>query len=415
MNWRSFSLVWIGAAWVLAAAGCHKVPTGSTVEEPPFVGIALPVERDVTDYVDLTGQTEAPQSVDIRARVTGYLVAMPFQEGAEVKANQMLFQIDPRPYEAQLAKAKANVTGGDAKLKLAVSDNVRAKQLFQRDQMAITAQDRDKYQMAEDDSRASLEASKASMVDCQLNVDFTKVLSPIDGKVSRYYLTLGNLANQDTTLLTTVVSQDPMYVYFDVDEPTLLRIVRHLREGGDITRTLAEKKVPVHMGLADEKGYPHAGHLDFANNQVDTSTGTISLRGVFENPASPSGIRLLRPGMFTRVRLPLGMPEKALLIPDRALCSDQGEKYLLIVGANDIVEYRRIKAGPLQEDGLRVINEGLKMGEKVVVSGLQIAKPRMKVQPELTKPTTSSKPDALSPSDASNKASNKPATTEKSR
>lgn len=381
MHRRSLSWVSYAAILSLAAVGCRK-PAAPIPEEPPFVGVTTPVEREVTDFVDLTGQTQAAQSVDVRARVTGYLVAMPFEEGAEVKTHQLLFEIDPRPYEAELAKAKATVSGGEAKLKLAIADNVRAKHLFARDQAAITEQDRDKYQMAEDDSRASLEAARASMEDCRLNVEFTKVLSPIDGKVSRYYLTKGNLVNQDSTLLTTVVSQDPMFVYFDLDEPTMLRIVRQLSQRTDSTRTLLEKKVPVQMGLADEKGYPHAGHLDFANNQVDTSTGTITVRGVFENPASPSGIRLLRPGMFTRVRLPLGKPYKALLIPDRALGSDQGEKYVLVVGADNIVEYRRIKAGALQQDGLRVISEGLQAGERVVVTGLQAARPRTKVQVE---------------------------------
>jgi multidrug efflux system membrane fusion protein len=414
MNWRSFSWVWFGAILAVAVAGCHKRQATSAVDEPPFVGVTLPVEREVTDYVDMTGQTEAPQSVDIRPRVTGYLVAMPFQEGAEVKANQMLFQIDPRPYDAQLAKAKATVAGDEAKLKLATANNVRAKQLYARDQQAITEQDRDQYQMTQDDTAATLDAARAAMADSQLNVDFTKVLSPIDGKVSRYYLTLGNLATQDTTLLTTVVSQDPMYVYFDLDEPTVLRIVRRLRQSGEVATTLADHKVPVYRGLVDEQGYPHKGYLDFANNQVDTSTGTISVRGVFANPSSPTGVRLLRPGMFTRVRLPLDKPYKALLVPDRALCSDQGEKYLLIANGEDVVEYRRIKAGALQEDGLRVISEGVRAGEKVIVSGLQMVRPRMKVQPELVK-AASGKPEAASQASSSGKAPDKPEAKEKSR
>lgn len=330
---------WVGLL-VLTMAGCHRTPSGDSTDNPPVVVVTSAVERDVTDFEDMTGRVAAIASVDVRARVNGYLVATPFTEGAEVKTNHVLFEIDPRPYQAQLDNAQATVNLNEARLRLATADNQRAKQIRARDPGAISVQDLDKYQAAEDEAAAALAAAKATLETCKLNLSFTKVLSPIDGQVNRYNMTPGNLVTQDTTLLTTVVSQDPMHVYFDLDEPALLRILRYLRGSKDSPKPLVEKRVPALLGLADEQGYPHAGHLNFASNQVDASTGTMSVRGVFPNPASPSGVRLLRPGMFVRVRMPMGMPYKAVLVPDRALGSDQGEKYLLVVDDQSVVEYR---------------------------------------------------------------------------
>jgi multidrug efflux system membrane fusion protein len=215
----------------------------------------------------------------------------------------------------------------------------------------------------------------------KLNHEFTKVVSPIDGQVSRYYLTLGNLVNQDQTLLTTVVSLDPMYAYFDVDEPTLLRIRRAINEGR-IKRHPEGTNIPVLMGLQGEDGYPHQGSINFVNNQVDPSTGSILARGVFPNPQPPEGVRLLSPGMFVRIRVPIGAPHPALLIIDRAVGSDQGLKYVYVLDAQDKVQYRRVTTRSLQPDGLRVIESGLKPDEWVVVGGLPQVRPRMKVQPE---------------------------------
>jgi len=244
----------------------------------------------------------------------------------------------------------------------------------------MSQQDLDKYQAAEEEAIAAVDAAKAALETYALNLGFTKVTSPIDGRVSRYYLTLGNLVNQDQTLLTTVVSQDPMYAYFDVDERTVLTVSRTLMQ--DKVDLLRTGQVPVRMGLEDEQGYPHKGHVDFANNEVNKSTGTVTVRGVFENPAGPSGRRMLRPNMFVRIRLPLGKPSPTLLVSDKALAADQGQKYLLVVDDANTVQYRRVETGPLQEDGLRVIKSGLKPNEWVIVSGLQLVRPRMKVEKE---------------------------------
>ncbi len=205
--------------------------------------------------------------------------------------------------------------------------------------------------------------------------------APIDGHVGRYYLTIGNLVNQDQTVLTTVVSLDPMYAYFDMDEPTLLKVRKAINEGR-IKPPQPGEVFPVFMGLQGEEGFPHPGTVNFVDNQVDPTTGSILVRGVFPNPTPAQGVRLLSPGMFVRIRLPIGAPHRALLVVDRALGSDQGLKYLDVVDAQGEVQYRRVATGALQEDGLRVISSGLKPDDLVVVGGLQQVRPKMKIRTE---------------------------------
>ena len=221
-------------------------------------------------------------------------------------------------------------------------------------------------------------AAQAADRTAQLNLGFTKVLSPINGQVSRYYLTRGNLVVQDQTLLTTVVSTDPMYAYFDVDEGTVLEVRRRINTG-EIKPRSERKEIPVLMGLQGENGFPHQGFLNFVNNKVDPSTGTIMVRGVFDNPKPQHGARLISPGMFVRVRLPIGVAHPALLVADEAINTDQGQKFLYLVDAQNKVEYREVKLGPLQDDGLRVIAEGLQPDDWVVISGLQQIQPNMTV------------------------------------
>jgi multidrug efflux system membrane fusion protein len=363
------------------AAGCATSAAEPAALPPPVVTVSRPIVREVADQVDFTGRTEARFSVDVRARVTGYLVKMPFVEGSEVKAGELLFEIDPRPYQAQVDKAKADVQLNEAKLKIAKADNVRAKRLGgSQGVAAISQQELETYQAHEDQAAAELEASKASLESAEINLKFTKVTSPIDGRISRYYLTIGNIVNADSTLLTTVVSEDPIDAYFDADEVTYLAVMRRLLKAP--ADALSQKTFPVFMGLADEEGYPHQGYIDFTNNVVTSSTGTITVRGVFPNPASPSGRRLLRPGMFVRIRLPISRPHSALLIVERAIGSDQGSKFVYIVDADSTVQYRAIKTGSLQDDGLRVIEEGLKPEDRVIIDGLQLVRPQMKVQVE---------------------------------
>ena len=358
-----------------------NTPHRSPCPKPPVVPVSLPVEREVTDYVEFTGRTNAVQSVDIRPRVTGYLVKIPFKEGADVKAGDLLFEIDPRPYQAQLDQATGLVNLYQAQLKLAKINYNRDRAINERVAGSVSQQQLDQDIASEQEADARVKAYQNNRETYQLNLDFTQVTSPIDGHVSRYYLTLGNLVNQDQTVLTTVVSQDPMYAYFDMDEPTLLRVRRAINEGR-IKRLKPGEVFPVFMGLQGEEGFPHQGTINFVDNQVDPTTGSILVRGVFPNPQPPEGVRLLTPGMFVRIRLPIGPAHRALLVIDRALGSDQGLKYVDVVDAKNEVQYRRVTTGSLQDDGLRVISSGLKPDELVVVGGLQQVRPKMKVQPD---------------------------------
>jgi membrane fusion protein, multidrug efflux system len=366
---------------LLSLPGCTHKPAPAP-SPPPTVTACKPIERQITDYADFTGRTDAVFSTDIRPRVTGYLVAMPFREGAQVVKDQVLFEIDDRPYKAALDLAKASEEVAKAALVKAQGEYDIGVMVQRERKDAISVQELTKRLGARDEAKGNVERAKASLVSAQLNYDWCKVRSPIDGKAGRYLLTLGNLVNADTTQLTTVVSEAPIYAYFDVDENTMLTLMRTIVLPSKVNM-LASKGVPVLMGLADETDkFPHRGYVDFGNNVVNASTGTILLRGVFDNPANTIGSRLLRPGMFVRVRLPFGKPHKALLVNEKALQSDQGQKFLLLVNDKSAVEYRRVRTGPLQDDGLRVITEGLAPGERVIVDNLQMIRPEMTVKVE---------------------------------
>ncbi len=376
---RRSALLGLGvAAAVVAAAGCVHRPPQVAPPETPAVPVSQPVTREVTDYVDFTGRTDAVEAVDVRPRVSGYLVQMPFKEGAEVKKGDLLFEVDPRPYQAQLDQALAQVELNKAQLQLAKTTYERDRKLLANG--AVSQQDLDQDKAAVDEAAARIKAYEASLEVYRLNLAYTKVTAPIDGQISRYYLTVGNLVNQDQTLLTTVVSLDPIYAYFEMDEPTILRLRRAINEG-KIQRP--ENGVyTVLMGLQGEEGYPHRGTVNFVNNQVNPSTGSISVRGVFPNPKPENGTRVLSPGMFARIRLPIGRPHQALLVIDRAIGSDQGLKYVYVVDADNKVQQRRVTTGALQEDGLRVVTDGLKPDDWVVVGALLQVRPRMEVRTE---------------------------------
>src|SRR5262245_32574605 len=363
---------------IVGLAGCRKGPAAAPPSAPPAIPLSQPVRRVVADYVEYTGRTDAVQSVGVRARVTGYLLEVPFKEGAEVKKGDRLFEIDPRPYQAVVDQATAQVALSEALLKYARASRERVQVTYEKG--VGSKQDLDQAVAYEEEIAAQIRANKASLEAAQLNLDFTHVASPIDGQISRYYYTPGNLVNQDQTLLTTVVSVDPMYVYFDMDERTVLRL-RTAINAGKIKLT-SGADLPVAMAVEGEEGYPHAGTIDFANNVVNPSTATLAVRGVFPNPKPPNGRRLLSPGMFVRVRLPISDPHPALLVVDRAIGSDQGLKYVYVIDAEKKVRYRRVTTGALEDDGLRVIEEGLEPGELVAVGAIQQLRPGMEVDPE---------------------------------
>ncbi len=378
---RGWFAVGISVASLLAVNGCEDNKAAVAPSESAVIPVSQSVQREVTDFVDFTGRANAVQSVDIRPRVTGYLKKMPFKEGAEVKAGDLLFEIDPRPYQAQLDSAQGQVNLYDAQLKLAKTVYARDQGINSRVPNSISQQQLDQDHAAVDEAAARVTSYEKNLELYSLNVEFSKVLSPIDGQISRYYLTPGNLVNADQTLLTTVVSLDPIYCYFDMDEPTLLRIRRALNAGklGDRQNTAI---LPVLMGLQGDDGFPHEGTVNFVDNQVSPTTGSISVRGVFPNPMPSNGVRLISPGMFVRIRLPIGTPHQALLVIDRAVASDQGMKYVYVLDKDSKVQYRRVTTGAQQSDGLRVIEDGLKPDDWVVTGGLLQVRPRMKVQTE---------------------------------
>jgi multidrug efflux system membrane fusion protein len=369
-------------AVAVPVVGCHKAQEQVAGPAAPAIPVAHPVQREVTDFVNFTGRTDAVNSVGIRARVTGYLEKTNFKEGSEVKENQVLFEIDPRPYKAQLDMAKSQVNLYQAQLKFAQATYARDQSIAASGGAgAVSRQQLDQDKAAVDQADAQVKAAQAAVEVYNLNLQFTQVKSPLSGRVSRYYQTPGNLIVQDQTLLTTVVSLDPIQAYFDIDEPTLIRIRKAINEH-KIERPAPGAHVPVQMALEGEQNYPHHGDVDFVNNVVNPSTGTIAVRGVFPNPLPAGGSRLLSPGMFVRIQLPIGKPHPALLVIDRAVGSDQGLKFVYVVDAEHKVQYRRVTTGALQEDGLRVIEEGLKPDDLVVVGALQQVRPRQEVQTE---------------------------------
>jgi RND family efflux transporter MFP subunit len=353
----------------LTAYGCTRAPQKTAPPQIPEVHVAIPVVRDITDFEEFPGRTEAVKTITVRARVSGYLERVLFKEGAEVKAGDRLFEIDRRTYQADCDRASANLSQAKAHLFRLESDFRRASSLLPTRAISQAEFDQTAGDRAEAD--AAVRVAEAALHTAALNLDFTNVTAPLSGRISRQWIDPGNLARADDTALTTIVSQDPIYAYFDVDERTTLRI-RRLVVSGKV-RSAREYESKVFLGLADEKGFPHAGTINFIDNQVDAATGTLRLRGIF-----PNADQILSPGLFVRIHVPIGEPHRSLLVSERALNSDQGDKFVYVVNVDGEVAYRRVEVGALR-DGLRVIQSGLDPGERVVLSGLQRIRPKAKV------------------------------------
>jgi len=381
----------------LLALGCF-VSVGCESEKPKAVEAKLPtvvvspaLTDEVTDYEEFTGRVEAVYSVDIRARVTGYLEKVHFNDGDEVKEGDLLFEIDARPYEAELKRTEATILQGEAHLSRLDADFRRAKNLFTRGN--ISREEYDKFSGDRAEAEAMLGVAVSGRELAKLNVEFTKIKAPISGRLSRRMADPGNLVKADETILTSVVSLDPMYVYFDIDEPTVLMIRRLIREGRIKSRT--ETDVKVYFGLSDEEGFPHVGTINFSDNKIEPSTGTLRVRAVIDNPvAGTSNSRVLSPGLFTRVRLPIGSSHRETLVPEDSIATDQGRKYLYVIksekrkgaksegDADQVVIDRTVKLGA-SHGGLRVVYEGLEPDELVVVRGHQRVRPGAKVETRL--------------------------------
>jgi len=338
----------------------------------PTVTTSQPVERAVIDYDEYTGRTAAVEEVEVRARVSGYLNKVNFKEGSEVQKGDLLFVIDPRPFQTVLDAAMGQVAQWDAKRARAEADVARTQRLLPRG--AASQKDLDTAMADLNEARAAIQSGQAAVNRAILDLEFTKVTAPISGRISRTFITEGNLVNADATVLTTIVSLQPMYAYFDVDERSMLRYQQLARASN---QTKARGRVPVSLTLANETIEPQQGVLDFVDNRVDPTTGTIRTRGVFRNTN-----RLLTPGLFVRVRIPGSDTYQALLVSDRAISTDQGQKHVWVVNEQNVVEYRQVSVGALQNDGLRVVNTGVKSGEWIVVNGLQRVRPGVTVAPQ---------------------------------
>jgi RND family efflux transporter MFP subunit len=353
--------------------GCSSAPPEAVRPKPVLVTYASPVSDYVTDYEDFTGRTEAIFSINITARVSGYLDKVHFKDGDEVKEDDPLFDIDPRPYKAELDRTEANLAQTEAHLKRLEADFRRATNLLSRG--SIGREEYDKVSGDRAEAEAAVGIARASFDLAKLNVGFTKINAPITGRLSRRMVDPGNLVKSDETALTTIISQDPLYVYFDVDERTLLRLRRLVGEGKIPSRQVAD--IPVLCGLSDEEDFPHKGLVNFSDNKVDPGTGTLRVRASLANPKP----RLLSPGMFMRVRLPVGSPRKSTMVPERSLMTDQGQKYLYLVDEHSKVLRRDVSVGKL-EGRMRVIekvDKGLPSDAKVIVEGQQRVRPGAEV------------------------------------
>ncbi len=363
------------AALGLLVTGCDKTAAPPT-RPPAAVTVNQPVQREVVEWDEYPGRLDAVAMVEVRARVNGYLESIHFKDGAEVKKGDLLFVIDPRPYQAEMDRTAANVKEAETRLELAVNDLARAERLLKS--KAISEEEADSRSKAKREAEASIQSARAMAEMAKINLDYTHITAPIDGRISRKLITEGNLVNGNqgqATLLTTIVSLDPVYCYFDADERAVLKYQQLAREGkGDNFR---DGQAVCEVELANETGFPHKGVLDFVDNRVDPATGTLRVRGVFPNPGPD---RVLQPGFFARVRVPGSAKYQALLVPDLAIGTDQGQKFVSVVNAQETVEYRMVKLGPIM-DGLRVIREGLKPDDWVVVNGLMSVRPGAKVNP----------------------------------
>src|SRR5437879_3717278 len=370
MTYRTYrSPVRIGSALVLGfclgLTGCARAPSGAPAAAPISVTVSYPVARYVTDYADFTARIAAVDSVEVRAHVWGYLDKVNFKEGALVKKGDALFELDPRPYQAMLNQAQAKVAQDEAQLTYDEVEYQRKLRLAAT--KAVSPSELDKSAAARGVDIANVAADKAVIASRQLDLDYTKVTAPVSGRVSRYLVTVGNLIQSGDqnggTLLTTIVSVDPMYAYYDVDERTVQRISQLIRAGK--VKWGRQTAWPVSLALATEEGFLHQGTVNFVDNQVNPKTGTLRVRGVFSNKDES-----LSPGFFARVRVPIGPPHQALLVSDRAIDTDQGQKIVYVVNEKNEVVSQPIRVGALH-DGLRAIEDGLKSGERVIVNGLQ--------------------------------------------
>src|ERR1700737_1797057 len=343
---------------------------------PPKVEVALPVQRPITRFLEATGNTAPIKSVDLVARVQGFLQSINYQDGTFVKEGPTLFTIEPETYKLKLEQAQAAEAGAQASLKQAEADFKRQSDLVQR--QAVSQATLDTSTSARDNAQANLQQAEVNTRIAAVNYGYTKVTAPFDGIASAHLVSVGELVGASSpTQLATIVALDPIYVNFNVNEQDVLRIRAEARRRGMTASDLTS--LPIEVGLQTESGYPHKGKLNYASPTINQSTGTLAVRGIL-----PNADRVLLPGYYVRVRVPVDQEQAALLVPDVALGSDQAGRYVLVVNGENVVEQRKVQTGPAEGD-LRVIESGLKPDDRVVIPGLSRAIPGQKVDPQLQK------------------------------
>jgi RND family efflux transporter MFP subunit len=379
-NWVQCD-IGFGLVLGLFLTGCQEKNT-YVEPPPPKVTVAQPLVQEVTDYLEFTGTTVASKRVEIVARVAGVLQSMHFTPGTEVKRGGLLFVIDPKEYQADLQAAKSELVTAQANLKQATTELARAERLFK--QRAGTDVQVVKWRRDQELARAEIQRSNAAIARAKLNLGYTRVTAPISGRVGRNKVDIGNLVGQgQATVLTEITASDPMFVYFNLNERDFLRVHSmyraKAREKGLNPAKDSGKKldIRVHLGLANEDGYPHNGLLDFVESSLDSDTGTLQLRAVFQNKELP---RALNPGLFARVRMPISKRPNMPLVTELAIGADQSGRYILVVNSENVVEKHNIRLGQLV-DGMRVIEEGVGSDDRVIVKGIQRARPGSKVDP----------------------------------
>jgi RND family efflux transporter MFP subunit len=396
---------------VVILVGCRDA-NQFVAPPPPQVFVATPVEKPVVDSIEFVGTTESTVTVDLRARVNGYLEKVLFRDGAKVKEGDLLFMIEQAPYQTALDAAKAKVQKASAALQLAESQHKRLAPLVKSG--AVTQEELDVQAAQVATSKADVAAAEADVRQAELNLSYTRILSPIDGTIARHEVDVGNLVQAEQTRLAFVRTIDPIYAYFNLSESDLLRFMAMLRDN-KLPDPMQNPPV-LHLGLSNEDGFPHKGRLDYREPTLDPATGTTTRRAIFPNPDGQ-----LLPGMFVRLQATIGQPMPRLLVDERALGADQRGDFLLVVGDKNVVEYRPVKLG-MHVGKLRVIEEGIRASDRVIVNGLQRARPGAEVRPEVTTMAAdelqiaeSKPPDPASPANPADvSAANKPESVERS-
>jgi RND family efflux transporter MFP subunit len=381
-----------GALLLVASVGCTRT-NQYVAPPPPEVSVAQPITEDVTDYLEFTGTSRAVEAVDLRSRVSGYLQSIEFEDGAYVKQGQLLFVIEPEPFEVALASEKAKLRKAQAALKLATAEVERTRPLVKRGALAVAELD---VKIADRDSAvAEVAAAEAAVAQAELNLRYTRITAPISGRIDRHMVDVGNLVQVQTTMLTRIENIEPIYVYFYVSENDVLQFLES-RQAGELRSSSSKQSPHVFVGLSDTGAFPFEGQLDYTELGVDPETGTQQRRAVFANKDHS-----LLPGLFVRVRLPLGPPSPQLLVTERAIGADQRGTYVLVVGEKNVIERRPVELG-VSHNGNRVVKEGLSADEWIVVNGLQRARPGAPVNPQKTEavavsPSAPPQPKASAP------------------